>query len=120
MNRILWPVKFPSSPTLAALGMTAAACAPSALDGGFDSPNPAAQIYATREAAREGDRSHETLRHVVEQLDSHDPAVRMVSIATLEHLTGETFGYHHDDPVLERRAAIRRWTEYLDDGAPHG
>ena len=120
LSRILWPMKLASSTTLAALGVSAAACAPSALEGGFDSPNPAARLYAIAQAAREEDRSPATLRHIVEQLDSDDPAVRLVAITTLARLTGETLGYGHDDPAPARRAAIRRWTEHLADGAPHG
>jgi hypothetical protein len=120
VNRILWSMKLASPSTLVAIGMSAAACAPSSLDGGFDSPNPAAKLYATQRAARTEDRSPETLRHIVEQLDSDDPAVRLVAIDTLERLTGETFGYRADDPAPDRRAAIRRWTEHLaEEAAPN-
>jgi len=91
-------------------------CGPSALDGGFDSANPAAKLFAIEKAAEAEDRSPETLRRIVEQLASDDPAVRLIAIGALERLTGENHGYHHDGGPIERRAAIRRWVRYLEDG----
>ena len=95
-------------------GLLAASCAPSALEGGFDSPNPAAKLYAIEQAAREGDRRPETLASIVEQLDSDDPVVRLLAITALERLTGDTLGYEYDAPASERRPAIRRWQDRLD------
>jgi hypothetical protein len=87
------------------------ACGPSATKGGFDSPNPAARIYAIENAARTGDRS--AVKEIVELLDSDDPAVRFVAIATLKRLTGQTFGYRDFDPPVLRRQAIARWVEAI-------
>ena len=92
-------------------------CGPSAFDGGFDSANPAAKLFAIEQAGEAEDRSPETLRRIVEQLASDDPAVRLVAIGALERLTGENHGYHHDEGPIERRAAIRRWVRYLEDGS---
>jgi HEAT repeat protein len=92
--------------------LATAACAPPATEGGFDSANPAARLYAIEQAAREGDRSAVT--HLVELLDSDDPAVRWMSIVALERLTGQTHGYHHYDPPQERREAVMRWVQYVE------
>jgi HEAT repeat protein len=97
--------------SLTALGFLAAialpGCGPSATEGGFDSANPAARMYAIEQAARSGDQS--AIRNLIEELDSDDPAVRMLAISTLERLTGETYGYRQYDSVMQRREAIARW-----------
>lgn len=64
-------------------------------------------MYAITQAAREHDQS--TIRDLIEQLDSDDPAVRLLAISTLERLTGETYGYRQYDPTWQRREAIARW-----------
>lgn len=97
---------------VAGLGM---GCAPGASSGGFDNPNPSARLYAIEAAARDGDRS--AIREIVEELDSDDPAVRLVAIESLEHLTGETYGYRPYDDRPERRDAIRRWVEAIETNA---
>ena len=91
-----------------------ASCGPAAIEGGFDSANPAAKLYAIEYAAREGDRS--AIPQIVEQLDSDDPAVRSLAISALRQLTGETFGYRDYDPPELRRQAIDRWTNALQSG----
>lgn len=88
-------------------------CGPAATSGGFDSPNPAAKMYAIESAARQGDRS--AVRRIVEQLDSDDPAVRSLAIAALQRLTGETFGYRDFDPPDQRRLAIQRWRQAIQE-----
>jgi hypothetical protein len=101
---------------LAALGLpfALAACAPPATEGGFDSPNPAARLYAIEQAARDGDRA--AVVHLVELLDSDDPAVRWMSIRALERLTGLTHGYRHYDPPAVRAEAVKRWVQYVESG----
>ena len=89
-------------------------CGPSATEGGFDSANPAARMYAIEQAARQGDRS--AVRDIIELLDSDDPAVRLLAITTLERLTGQTYGYRHYDSTPERREAIGRWIAALNSG----
>ena len=84
-----------------------AGCAPRASQGGLDSDNPAAQLYAIRRAGSAGDAS--AAPKLVEHLDSDDPAVRMFAILALERLTGERMGYNPYAPAHERREAIERW-----------
>lgn len=90
------------------------ACAPPATEGGFDSPNPAARMYAIETAARNGDQ--QAVKQIIESLDSDDPAVRMLAISTLQRLTGETYGYQQYDPSLQRREAIDRWKAAYESG----
>jgi hypothetical protein len=100
-----------------ALAMIAAACVgctPRASEGGFDSPDPAAKLYATHRAGEQRDRS--AMPHLVEQLDSDDPAVRMMSIAALERITGERFGYNPYATLTQRRRATDRWIEAVRSG----
>jgi len=89
-------------------------CGPSATDGGFESANPAARMYAIEQAARENDRS--AIPCIIEQLDCDDPAVRLLAITTLERMTGQTYGYRHYDDAPERRAAIARWEQAEHSG----
>src|SRR5688572_28904905 len=89
-------------------------CGPSALEGGFDSANPAAKLYAIEQAARHHDRS--AVGQIIEQLDSDDPAVRLVAIAALQRLTGRTYDYRDYDPPQQRRQAIDRWKAALQSG----
>lgn len=78
---------------------------------------------AVVEAAANNDTRPETIRHVIEQLDSFDPAMRMLSIRTLERLTGQTLGYDNAAPDWARNLAVQRWVEwyhktYPSDGEP--
>ena len=102
---------------VAAVGSLPLACAPPATEARFDSPNPAARMYAIEKAARTNDVS--VIHKVVEQLDSDDPAVRLLAIETLRRLTGDQYGYRHDDPPVLRRAAIKRWVAALSPSAEH-
>jgi HEAT repeat protein len=95
--------------TVAAGAAVLGACAPPASKGGFDSPDPAAKLYAIERAMKRGDQA--AVPRIVEQLDSDDPAVRMLAISALEKLTGETRGYRYDDPPYVRQDAVRRWAE---------
>lgn len=83
------------------------ACAPPVSEGGFNAPDPASKIYAIEDAVRQNDRSE--LPYIVEQLDSDDPAVRLVAITALQRMTGKTYGYHHYAPRREREESVRRW-----------
>lgn len=86
-----------------------ASCGPPAIEGGFDSANPSAKIYAIEHAARDNDRS--AIPHIIAQLESDDPAVRSVAIAALKRMTGQTYGYRDYDPPCVRREAIDRWEQ---------
>ena len=82
--------------------------------GGFDSPNPGAKLDAITDAAATEDRTH--VKDLIECLDSDDPAVRMVSILTLERLTGETLGYDFAANESQREPAVRAWAEWYRQG----
>lgn len=98
-----------------AAALLATACSgPRAIDGGFDSANPAARMYAIEYAARSDDRAA-TLQ-IVEQLDSDDPGVRFLAIGALQDMWGETFGYRYYDPPYLRADAIERWVEAVNSG----
>ena len=84
-------------------------------EGGFDSPSEAARTHAIEQAAHAGDLS--AVAKIVEQLDADDPAIRMLAINVLHRLTGETYGFHHDDPLEKRHAAIQRWVNAVQSGA---
>ena len=92
-----------------------ASCGPPASEGGFDSANPAARMYAIEYAAGTGDTS--AVKDLIEELDSDDPAVRYMAISALERLTGQTYGYRHYDSVMQRRDAIARWVAAFQSGS---
>jgi HEAT repeat protein len=89
-------------------------CGPRAIDGGFDSDNPAAKLYAIRQAAAARDRA--AVPRLVEQLDSDDPAVRLWAILALESITGERLGYNPYADAASRRPAIDAWAAAVHDG----
>jgi hypothetical protein len=95
-------------------------CAPPATEGGFDSGNPAAKIYAIEQAVRSDDASPPTLKAIVDQLDCDDPAVQFAAISALQRLTGQTHGFRLADPPSRRREAIQRWAQVLERGASAG
>ncbi len=97
-----------------ATAIVAASCGPAATEAKFDSPNPAARLYAIEKAARTGDIT--ATARIVEQLDSDDPAVRMYAIVTLQRLTGKTYGYRYFDPPYMRHEAIQRWVDAVHSG----
>lgn len=104
--------------TLTAVGvtLTLAACLPSEKPG-FDEPNPNRRLDAIVQASDPG-ADPATLRKLVEQLDSQDPAARMLAIRALEKRTGTTLGYIHTDPEWKRQEAVDRWIKYLETGGP--
>jgi hypothetical protein len=97
----------PSIP-LAILAGALAGC--SSPPGGFDSPEPAAQLDAIIEADRTDDRS--AIPSLIALLDNDDPAVRMFSIRTLENMTDQTLAYDYAAPEWQRRPAVDRWIDW--------
>jgi hypothetical protein len=87
-----------------------AGCLPSG-DPALSHDDPAVKIPAIKRAAVEG--RHESLGHLIRDLDSDDPAVRVYAIAALERIAGERFEYqpYHDEE--QRKPAIQRWREWL-------
>lgn len=54
------------------------------------------------------------VRPLIETLDDPDPGIRMLAIATLAQITGETMGYDATAPEGARDAAIQRWVAWED------
>lgn len=101
---------------IASLGSSS--CAPPAISGDFDSPHPAARLFAARRAAAQTDpaAARDAIPGLIRNLDSDDPAVRLVSIEALYELTGETYGYKHYDPEWMRAETVRRWAQAWEHG----
>ncbi len=76
----------------------------------FESPDPSSRLAAMVRAAERGDER--AVPRLIEALDSDDPAVRMVAIASLDRLTGRTHGYEAYAPARERQAAVDRWVAW--------
>ena len=98
-----------------AVALAQTSCGPPAIDGGFDSANPAAKMYAIEYAARDGDQA--AVFCIIEQLNSDDPAVRLLAIGALQRMTGQTYGYHHYDPTWKRQEAIDQWVKAAKSGS---
>src|SRR3954468_1362901 len=64
------------------------------------SSDPANKIPAIKKVVRAKDLS--SVRQLVKDLDSDDPAIRFYAIEGLQHLTGESFGYHYFEDEIER------------------
>lgn len=103
--------------TLLALAMTAlciACAAPRASKGDFDSPDPAAKLYAINRAGNH--RDDRAVKNLIEQLDNDDPAVRMMSINALHRITGARLDYNPYATPAARRPAIDRWVQFVENG----
>lgn len=62
---------------------------------------------AVAKAAREDDRA--SIPNLILELESTDPAQRMLAIGALERLTGQTHGFEYWAPRPVRDEAIARW-----------
>lgn len=69
---------------------------------------------AIARAAADDDRR--AIRALIEALDDPDPGNRMMAIATLERLTGQTLGYDATAPEAQRDAAVREWVRWAEEG----
>lgn len=85
---------------------------------GFDAPSEVRRLDAVVAAAAADDRRPETIRNLIRQLDSFDPAMRMLSIRTLERMTGQTLGYDHAAPEWARSLAIDKWVAWYEATYP--
>lgn len=103
-----------TAPLLAVMALTSIGCGPKATQGGFDSDNPAAKLYAIRDAGAR--RDAESIPKLVEQLSSDDPAVRVFAIEALERITGERLGYNPSADLLVRAQAVQRWEQAVREG----
>lgn len=82
--------------------------------GGYDSPDPNLRLEAILDAAR-SPRPETDIPALIEQLQSLDPAARLLAIRALERLTGTTLGYDHAAPAWERARAVGRWAAWADE-----
>jgi len=85
------------------------ACSPPPPAADFRSPDPASRLLAIEDAARRSDRT--AIPHLIESLDSADPAVRFMAFQTLRTMTGEECGYREGDSPERRAEAIACWEE---------
>ena len=96
------------------LGLSAAGCAPAPTGTGLSAIDPTTKLQAIERAIHERDR--EAVPALVEQLDSDDPAVRLLAITALQRITGTTMGYDHAASARERDAATTRWATAVAAG----
>jgi hypothetical protein len=104
---------------LASAGFAGACFAP---DGPkvVSSHDPSLKIPAIKTAVDQRDFS--TIRQMIKDLESDDPAVRFYASSGLERLTGETFGYHYFVDEAQRAPAVEKWTAWAagwEAGARH-
>lgn len=97
-----------------ATGLVGSGCFPTEKPG-FDATDPTNRLDAIVQASGT-DADTRSLYNLVEQLDSEDPAARMLAIRALENRTGTTLGYSHSDPDWKRQESIERWIKYLESG----
>lgn len=88
---------------------------PRATDGGFDSENPGAILYAIHQAGEARDKS--AVLPLIELLEHDDPAVRLFSINALERITGreDRFGYDPYASEYQRRKSIDQWVAWAQE-----
>ncbi len=103
-------------PFMCGVVLLVGACAAPPPRNDFSTPDSASRILSIETAAHVNDASN--VRRIVEQLDSNEPAVRLKAISALKSLTGETNGYHYDDPPSIRQYAIERWVAYINRTYP--
>mgnify|MGYP006277707457 FL=1 len=89
--------------SIALLAASVVGCAPPASEGDFDSPNPAARLYAIHRAGETDDQR--SLNKLIEQLASDDPAVRLYAIVALEKIS-------------DRRDALSRMLATINTAPP--
>jgi hypothetical protein len=89
-----------------------AACIPKDR-AGFDAVGPARRLDAVVLAADQTDP--DSLRGLIQTLDSDDPAARLLAIRALQKRTGQTLGYRYTDPPWRRAEAIQRWIAWERD-----
>ena len=99
---------------LVCLGAALTGCTPRASQGSFDSPDPAAKLYAIHRAGTNRDTA--AVKDLVEQLGSDDLAVRMMAINALDRIVGHRLGYNPYAPLVERQAAVDRWAQFARRG----
>lgn len=87
------------------------ACSQPPRTASFDSVDPVENTMAIERAAESRDLG--SIDKLVSQLDSSDPAIRLVAIAALRELTGQDLGFNPADAESDRLAAIERWENWV-------
>ena len=74
--------------------------------------DPMNSIPAIQQAAATNDQ--QAVPALVKQLNNDDPAIRFYAFGALQRMTGNSFGYRFYDDVDERRPAVKRWQQWLN------
>lgn len=88
-----------------------AGCSVPPREASFDSVDPVETTMAIEQASETRDLTK--IDELISQLDSSDPAIRLVAIAALRDLTGQDLGYNPGDKESDRLAAVSRWEQWL-------
>lgn len=89
-----------------------AGCSLPPREASFDSVDPVETTMAIEQATETRDLNK--VDELISQLDSSDPAIRLVAIAALRDLTGQDLGYNPGDNESDRLAAVSRWEQWLN------
>jgi hypothetical protein len=87
------------------------ACSVPPKEPDFESIDPVETTMAIEQASTTRDLTK--VDELVAQLDSSDPAIRLVAIAALRDLTGQDLGYNPSDKESDRLAATQRWEDWI-------
>jgi hypothetical protein len=76
-------------------------------------PDPGVKIPAIKQSVARHEDGSATVRQLVKDLDSDDPAVRFYANEGLRRLTGQDFKYVYYEDAEKRKPAIERWRAWL-------
>lgn len=104
---------------LAAVGVwlcSTAGCGPPAQDlyARLQHEDPSVRNQAIAHAGRTKDPK--AVPYLVDRLTDTQEDVRFFAVLALRRTTGKTMGYRYYDPPDKRRAAVRRWREWVAGG----
>ena len=77
--------------------------------------SPSVRIQAAMDAVREKDMK--ALPLLVDRLTDRESSVRVFAAQALRRMTGKDFGWNSWDPPGVRRAAVRKWRQWLETEA---
>lgn len=78
-------------------------------------PDPGVKIPAIKQSVARHADDAATVRQLVKDLDSDDPAVRFYAIEGLRRLTGQDFKYVYYEDADERKPAVEQWKAWLHE-----
>ncbi len=82
------------------------------------SPDASIKIPAMKKAVAQHD--FKAIGPMVMALDSDDGAVRLAAIESLRELTGHDFDYRFYDDEDQRKPALKRWQQWINDSSVAG